>query len=190
MQQKLSHFVTSSRCSRDVSPRALAVIQASRLSRRTGILACFGTNRLRSLHDIPAGSRSYFVVKKSRRFKFDEVRQRFRLTPTERRVAVFVAAAFVLGLITKCYRDAHPSPTPVQTHSGKSRASRSSSAKVDQPRAPNAGETARRTRKSAEKLNLPDSPTGTRASAKVTRRKLISPTSCLRKTLFPQIIAA
>ena len=36
------------------------------------------------------------MVKKSRRFKFDEVRQRFRLTSTERRVAVFVAAAFVL----------------------------------------------------------------------------------------------
>jgi hypothetical protein len=50
------------------------------------------------------------MVRKSKRFKFDELRQRFRLTPTERRVAVFVAAAFVLGLITKCYRDAHPSP--------------------------------------------------------------------------------
>src|SRR5580765_7966252 len=99
------------------------------------------------------------VVKKSRRFKFDEVRQRFRLTSTERRVAVFVAVAFVLGLVTKCYRDAHPSPTPVQTHSGKSRVSRSSSAKVDQPDARNAGEAARRTRKSAEKLDLSDSAT-------------------------------
>src|SRR5262252_2118304 len=58
-----------------------------------------------------------FVVKKSRRFKLDEVRQRFRLTPTERGVAVFVAAAFVLGLVTKCYRDAHPSPTPIERHS-------------------------------------------------------------------------
>ena len=100
-----------------------------------------------------------FVVKKSRRFKFDDVRQRFRLTPTERRVALFVAAAFVLGLVTKCYRDTHPSPTPIQTHSDKSRVSRLSSAKVDQPGAPNAGENARRTRRSAEKLNLPDSPT-------------------------------
>ena len=45
------------------------------------------------------------MVKKNRRFKFDEIRQRFRLTPTERRVGLFVAAAFVLGLITKCYRD-------------------------------------------------------------------------------------
>src|SRR6476469_10521015 len=77
-----------------------------------------------------------FVVKKSRRFRFDEVRQRFRLTPAETRVAVFVAAAFVFGLITKCYRDAHPSPTPIQTHSGKNRVSRSSSAKVDQLNAP------------------------------------------------------
>ena len=89
-----------------------------------------------------------FVVKKNRRFKFDEVRQRFRLTPTERRVAVFVAAAFVLGLITKCYRDEHPSPTPVQTHATSSRA------KADQVRARNAGEAARRRRKSAEKLDL------------------------------------
>src|SRR4051794_27907899 len=109
---------------------------------------------------IPVGSRSYFVGKKSRRFKFDEVRQRFRLTPTERRVAVFVAAAFALGLITKCYRDAHPSPTPAQIHSGKTRASRTSSAKVYQPGVLNSGETARRMRRSAEKLNLPDSPTG------------------------------
>jgi hypothetical protein len=107
----------------------------------------------------PAGSRSYFVVKKSRRFKFDEVRQRFRLTPTERRVALFVAAAFVLGLVTKCYRDAHPSPTPIQTRFGKSRVSRSFSANVDQPGAPNAGETARRTQRSAEKLDLSDSAT-------------------------------
>jgi hypothetical protein len=66
-----------------------------------------------------------FVGKKSRRFKFDEVRQRFRLTPTERRVAVFIAAAFLLGLITKCYRDAHPSTPPVQTHSGTTKTSMS-----------------------------------------------------------------
>jgi hypothetical protein len=31
----------------------------------------------------------------------------------------------MLGLITKCYRDAHPSPTPVQTHPGKTGASAS-----------------------------------------------------------------
>jgi len=95
------------------------------------------------------------VVKKRRRFKFDEVRQRFRLTPTERRVAVFVLAAFVLGLITKCYRDARPSPTPVETRPAKARTSSSSPAKVDQPHAVNAGQATRRMRKSAEKLDLP-----------------------------------
>src|SRR4029453_16129085 len=97
-----------------------------------------------------------FVVKKSRRFKFDEVRERFRLTPTEKRVVVFVAAAFVLGLITKCYRDAHPSPTPVQTHPARTRTSSSSPAKVDQPHVMNADQAPKRRRKSAEKLDLPD----------------------------------
>ena len=53
-----------------------------------------------------------FVVKRKWRFKFAEVRQRFRLTPTEKRVAVFVLAAVVLGLATKCYRDAHFSSAP------------------------------------------------------------------------------
>ena len=57
-------------------------------------------------------ARKVFVTKKSRRFKFNEVRQRFRLTAIEKRVALFVVVAFVLGLITKCYRDAHPSPAP------------------------------------------------------------------------------
>jgi hypothetical protein len=97
-----------------------------------------------------------FVVKKSRRFKFDEVRQRFRLTPTERRVVVFVASAFVLGLITKCYRDAQPSPTPVQTHPAGTRTSSSPPAKVDQPPVLNADQAPKRRRKSAEKLDLPD----------------------------------
>ena len=53
-----------------------------------------------------------FVVKNNWRFKFAEARQRFRLTPIEKRVAVFVLAAVVLGLATKCYRDTHFSPTP------------------------------------------------------------------------------
>jgi hypothetical protein len=34
----------------------------------------------------------------------------------EKRVVVFVLAAFVLGLVTKCYRDAHPSPPPSPTN--------------------------------------------------------------------------
>lgn len=97
------------------------------------------------------------MVKKSRRFKFDEVRQRFRLTPTERRVAVFVAAAFVLGLTTKCYRDAHPSPTPIQTHLGSSRTPASFRAKVDRPRGLDPDTATKPTRKSAGKLNLSDS---------------------------------
>ena len=41
---------------------------------------------------------SSFAVKNNWRFKFAEARQRFRLTPTEKRVAVFVLAAVVLGL--------------------------------------------------------------------------------------------
>src|SRR5262245_1057436 len=44
--------------------------------------------------------------------KLDRVWQRFRLTPAEKRVVAFVVAAFLLGLVTKCYRDAHPSPAP------------------------------------------------------------------------------
>jgi len=43
---------------------------------------------------------------------FDQVRQRFRLPSSEKRVVVFVLTAFLLGLVTKCYRDAHPSPPP------------------------------------------------------------------------------
>jgi hypothetical protein len=59
------------------------------------------------------------LVKRSKHFKFDEVRQRFRLTPVERRVALFIIAAFVLGLVTKCYRNAHPQmQAPIdRTHS-------------------------------------------------------------------------
>ncbi|PYK40665.1 MAG: hypothetical protein DME60_07385 [Verrucomicrobia bacterium] len=47
-------------------------------------------------------------MKKRWRSKFDQARQRLLLTPTEKRVVVFVLGAFVLGLGTKCYRDAHP----------------------------------------------------------------------------------
>jgi len=53
-----------------------------------------------------------FVVKNNWRFKFAEARQRFRLTPTEKRVAIFILAAVVLGLATKWYRDAQSSPYP------------------------------------------------------------------------------
>ena len=60
------------------------------------------------------------MVKKNWRFKLVEVRQRFRLTPMEKRVAVFVLAAFVLGLITKCYamhiHRRRYRPTIISTH--------------------------------------------------------------------------
>jgi hypothetical protein len=95
------------------------------------------------------------VVKKNWRFKFDEVRQRFRLTPTERRVALFVLAAFLLGLVTKCYRDGHPSPAPAQTDSDMTMRSMSTSKKASvQPRDPPEGSP-----KSVEKLDLSDSAT-------------------------------
>jgi hypothetical protein len=44
--------------------------------------------------------------------------QRFRLTPTEKRVAAFILAAFMLGLVTKCYRDAHPLRAPSRSYRG------------------------------------------------------------------------
>jgi hypothetical protein len=47
-------------------------------------------------------------LKTQLRPKFKEARQRFVLTHEEKRVVGFVLAAFVLGLGTKCYRDAHP----------------------------------------------------------------------------------
>ena len=86
--------------------------------------------------------------------------QTFRLTPTEIRVALFVIAAFMLGLITKCYRDSHPVRTPIQTDSGTiTSMSRSTSRKASQPQARTDGRATKRTRKSPEKLNLPDSQT-------------------------------
>ena len=36
----------------------------------------------------------------------------FVLTPEEKRTVCFVLVAFVLGLLTKCYRDAHPIVVP------------------------------------------------------------------------------
>jgi hypothetical protein len=101
------------------------------------------------------------VGKKRRDFKLDEVRERFRLTPTERRVAVFVVVAFSLGLITKCYRDAHSSPIPAQTHSGKTMTSMSAntSKKAYETHAVQPGDRAKRPVKSSEILDLSDSAT-------------------------------
>jgi len=57
-------------------------------------------------------------------WKWEELRHKFVLTPEEKRVILFVIAAFLLGLGTKCYRDTHPpSPLPMnqkQPHSRKS----------------------------------------------------------------------
>jgi hypothetical protein len=99
------------------------------------------------------------VVSKRRRFKLDEVTQRFRLTSTEIRVAAFVVAAFALGLITKCYRDTHSSPTPVETHPGRTATSMSTSKKTNQTRVMKLRHPARRPPKSEEKLDLSDSAT-------------------------------
>src|ERR1700757_3345009 len=60
-------------------------------------------------------------LKKPLRFRFDELRQRFRLTPTEKRVVAFVVAAFALGLSTKCYRDAHQSPSLPQPNNTRTK---------------------------------------------------------------------
>jgi hypothetical protein len=91
------------------------------------------------------------VGKKRRHFKLDEVRERFRLTPTEKRVAVFVAVAFLLGLITKCYRDAHPKTMMSM--------STSTSKKTYETHAAQPGDPAKRPVKSAEILDLSDSAT-------------------------------
>jgi hypothetical protein len=60
-------------------------------------------------------------LKKRWRFKFDRLRQKFLLTPAEKRVAVFILAAFLLGLGTKYYRDVHSSPPPPQSNVGSAR---------------------------------------------------------------------
>jgi hypothetical protein len=54
------------------------------------------------------------------RWTWGELRQRLVLTPEEKRVIGFILVAFLLGLGTKCYRDAHPHE-PVRKHlrSGK-----------------------------------------------------------------------
>jgi hypothetical protein len=43
-------------------------------------------------------------------WKWDELRQKLLLTREEKRVIIFILAAIVLGLGTKCYRDKHPPP--------------------------------------------------------------------------------
>jgi len=43
---------------------------------------------------------------------FDELKQRLVLTREEKRVIIFILAAFVLGLVAKHYRATHPQPVP------------------------------------------------------------------------------
>jgi hypothetical protein len=52
-------------------------------------------------------------LKLPERWQWDELRHKLVLTPEEKRVILFVVAALVLGLGTKCCRDTHPRP-PVQ----------------------------------------------------------------------------
>jgi hypothetical protein len=53
-------------------------------------------------------------LKLPERWQWEELRHKLVLTPEEKRVILFVVAAFLLGLGTKCYRDTHPRP-PVPT---------------------------------------------------------------------------
>jgi hypothetical protein len=49
-------------------------------------------------------------LKLPERWQWDELRHKLVLTPEEKRVILFVVAALVLGVGTKCYRDTHPRP--------------------------------------------------------------------------------
>jgi hypothetical protein len=50
----------------------------------------------------------------------DELVHRFVLTPEEKRVLIFILAAFVLGLATKQYRATHPPAIALQKVAHKS----------------------------------------------------------------------
>jgi hypothetical protein len=49
-------------------------------------------------------------LKLPERWQWEELRHKLILTPEEKRVILFIVAAFLLGLGTKCYRDTHPRP--------------------------------------------------------------------------------
>ncbi len=81
---------------------------------KTKLLLMVGTARcavcLWKLRLIPIrGHRSAASLPKPTR------REIFVLTPEEKKTVCFVLIAFVLGLVTKFYRDRHPSPTPKPT---------------------------------------------------------------------------
>jgi len=63
-------------------------------------------------------------LKFSERWNWDELRHKLVLTPEEKRVIVFVVAAFILGFGTKCYRDSHPQlPAQIEKKHLRSRSS-------------------------------------------------------------------
>src|SRR5207244_9926810 len=84
-------------------------------------LSALGSGSAAAHGSIRIEPENFRELKKPLRFRFDEVRQRFRLTPTEKRVAAFVVAAFALGLSTKCYRDAHQSPSLPQPNNTRTK---------------------------------------------------------------------
>ena len=64
----------------------------------------------------PVANKRNRAVTARRRSRFDRLRHRFVLTPYEKRIVAFIIAVFLLGLITKCYRDdAHRLRSPPST---------------------------------------------------------------------------
>lgn len=63
-------------------------------------------------------------------------REIFVLTPEEKRTICFVLIAFVLGLATKSYRDAHPSLLPKPDINVRGHATPNSRHEVRAPRRP------------------------------------------------------
>lgn len=61
-----------------------------------------------------------------------ELRHRLVFTPEEKRVIIFVIAAFFLGIATKCYRDSQPNaPVKIEKKHAASRRVRADSGKSD-----------------------------------------------------------
>jgi len=56
----------------------------------------------------PATRQTRTALKLPERWTWEELRHKLVLTPEEKRVIVFIIAALILGLGTKCYRDTHP----------------------------------------------------------------------------------
>jgi len=53
-------------------------------------------------------------LKLPKALRWEELKHKLILTPEEKRVILFVVAAFLLGFGIKCYRDTHPNaPAPM-----------------------------------------------------------------------------